>query len=66
MDISSSNIIATGSQDTTPTPTTTMPDKSEVEKATEALKKENEQLQEAIKQKEKEEAQLLKMIRNAT
>ena len=65
MDVSSSNIITRVINITTLTAYTSIPNKqSEMDKATEDLKKENERIKEAIKQKEKEEAELLKKIKN--
>ena len=64
MDVSSRNII-TRVINITLTTFSSSPEKQlEMDKAAEDLKRENERIKEAIKQKEKEEAELLKKIKN--
>ena len=64
MDVSSSNIL-TRVINITLTTFSSSPEKQlEMDKAAEDLKRENERIKEAIKQKEKEEAELLKKIKN--
>ena len=64
MDVSSRNIITRVINITLTTFSSSPEKQSEMDKAAEDLKRENERIKEAIKQKEKEEAELLKKIKN--